>query len=257
MLPRPAVALVFMLTCPLVCQSSFAQIPIEDKPSLSQSLESLDKLRNGRATRFEEVEKIGAKLLDHYKTPADRAKIYFQLAHVYAQSGIDMHPDCVTKYGNLALEIERDPIQRSLLQIYLGCAAEVEAGDKTFSEKRLKATKLYLAGYKEAIALKLPAEAPELPGVEKIAVEASDPETAKVNRARHEAQMNARKAAEFLRAMVQNRDILRRQVLELYRREPAADNELRDIAEQVLGNRKSVEDFLDGFKPAKGEKLPK
>jgi hypothetical protein len=253
MLPRPAVAFAFMLAFSLVTQSSCAQAPTEDRPTLSQSLESLDKMRNGRATQFDEVEKLGAKLLDQYKTPAQRAKIYFQLAHVYAQSGIDMHSDCVTRYGKLALEIERDPIQRSLLHIYLGCAAEVEAGDKTFSEKRLKATRAYLVGYKEAIALKLPADAPELPGVD-IIEESGDPETAKVNRMRHEAQMNARKAAEFLRAMVHNRDILRRQVLELYRREPAADEELSEVAEQVLGNRKDAEKLLDGFKPKQVEK---
>jgi hypothetical protein len=253
MLPRPVVALAVVLACPLVSQCTFDPVPMEDDPTLSERLLSLDKMRNGRATQFDEVEKIGAKLLGKYKAPAERAKIYFQLAHVYAQSGIDMHPDCVTKYGQLALELERDPIQRSLLHIYLGCAAEVEAGDKTFSEKRLKATKAYLVGYKEAIALKLPADAPELPGVD-IIEESGDPETAKVNRLRHEAQMNARKAAEFLRAMVHNRDILRRQVLELYRREPAADKELSEIAEQVLGNRKEVEKLLEGFKPKQVEK---
>jgi hypothetical protein len=253
MLPRPVAALAFMLACPLVSQCAFDPVPMEVEPTLSESLLSLDKMRNGRATAFEEVEKIGAKLLDKYKVPAERAKIYFQLAHVYAQSGIDMHPDCVTKYGQLALEIERDPIQRSLLHIYLGCAAEVEAGDKTFSEKRLKATKAYLVGYKETLTLKLPDDAPELPGVD-IIEERGDPETAKANRLRHDAQMNARKAAEFLRAMVHNRDILRRQVLELYRREPAADKELSEIAEQVLGNRKDAEKLLDGFKPKQVEK---
>ncbi len=216
-----------------------APAPVEERPTLQERLYALDQIRQGADTSFDDVEREGEKLIARYKAPEDRAKIYFELAHVYAQSDIRKYPDRVTKYARLALEAERDPKQRALLYTYLGSAAEVEPGDKSFSELRRNAALHYLAGYKEMLALKLPAKAPALPQVEKYHVD-GDPEAEKAARERHEAQMKARAKAEVERDLIEQRRILLEQIVALYQREPHANDELREIAAKVLGDDKAA-----------------
>jgi RNA polymerase sigma factor (sigma-70 family) len=215
--------------------------PPEDEIKLEQHLLDLDAMHSGRSMRFGDVEKRGQELLSRYRKREEQAQIYFMMTHVLAQSGIDQHPDRVTRYARLALPNERDAKQRAQLYIYLGCAAEVDPTSLTFEEKRRRAVAEYLEGYKEMLALKLPAEAPELPIIEKLGgIESPSQE----EREKHAAQIAARLHAEFLRDLVQNRDILIRQIVELYRRQPAADAELRQQATRILANPKAVDDLM-------------
>jgi len=194
------------------------------------------------------VEKQGKELLALYTEPEEQAKIYFMLAHVYGQSGILYHPNQITKYARLALKDERDPVQRAWLNMYLGCAAEVDpdASLRNFAAKRKRAAAAYLEGYKEILALKLPDKVPEVPVM---AVDNSDDRSGDilslVQRWRKRYQMamaiQARRDADFIREMLHFREVLSRQVVELYRRSPAADEELRDLAGQVLQDKQAVE----------------
>src|SRR5579862_1446378 len=207
------VAVGVLLTLPFALWA--APAPVEESPTLRERLYALDELRKGPNTSVEEVEKQGEKLLAKYKNAEDQAKIYFHIAHVFAQSDIRVHSERVTKYVRLALVAERDPIQRATLHSYLGSAAEVAGGDLKFEETRRMATLAYLAGYKEILTLKLPAVAPELPGIDKYDVDSNDPKEIQALRRQHAAQVKAREEAEFTRAMVQHRDVLLSQVLEL------------------------------------------
>jgi RNA polymerase sigma factor (sigma-70 family) len=208
----------------------------EADPSLQERLAKLDALRNGPKTPFDEVEKQGKELLARYTQPEEQAKIYFMLAHVYGQSGIHLHPDRVTKYARLALRDEGDPLQRAWLHTYLGCAAEVDpdAGFRKSEDRRHRAATRYLEGYKELLALKLPDKPPELPQVR--GVENSDPREQELARRKNEAAMRAWHQARYLQDLIAQRDILVRQIVELYRRPPAADAELEELAEHALGD---------------------
>jgi RNA polymerase sigma factor (sigma-70 family) len=212
--------------------------PEEGALSLQERLAKLDALRNGDQTPFDEVEKQGKELLARFTQPEEQAKIYFMLAHAYGQSGIGLHPDRVTKYARLALRDERDPLQRAWLHTYLGCAVEVDpdARLRQFDERRRRAATAYLEGYKELLALKLPDKAPELPVVGK--VENGDAREQEAARRKNEADMQAWRQARSTQDLVAQRDILVRQIVELYRRPPAADAELRELAEHVLGDAK-------------------
>jgi RNA polymerase sigma factor (sigma-70 family) len=217
-----------------------------ERMTLRQCLFHMDRLRAVAPVNYAELERQGEELLALYTRPAERAKIWFQLAHVYGQTGIDRHPDLVTRYARLALQDERDPIQRGWLHTYLGCAAEVDpdAGLRNFEEKRRRAAAAYLAGYKEILPLKLPEKAPELPQVDKLGHEGMNAAELTTLRDRHEAQVKARREAEFTREMVSRRDILVRQVVELYRRAPADHEGLRQLATSILSDQAAVDDLL-------------
>jgi hypothetical protein len=218
--------------------------PEEAELTLQQRLAKLDAMRNGGQTPFDEVEKEGKELLAHYAKPEEQAQIYFMLAHVYGQSGIHLHPDRVTKYARLALKDERDPLQRAWLHMYLGCAAEVDsdAALRKFDVRRKRAATAYLEGYKELLALKLPDKAPELPAVGKGGE--TDARDAETRRRQNEGQMQAWRQAKYLRELIDQRDILVRQIVELYRRPPAAEPDLQELAEHVLGDGKVVADLV-------------
>jgi RNA polymerase sigma factor (sigma-70 family) len=223
----------------------FRLVKADDPAVLQKRLGELDALRKGTDTPFAEVEKQGKELLAQFKKPAEQAKIYFMLAHVYGQSGIAYHPDRVTAYARLALKAERDPAARGWLHMYLGCAAEVDGTRRTFEEKRKAAAAAYLEGYKEVLALDLPAKAPELPVLGKLRRERNgDPAEDEELRKKQEAQLKARRKAEFVREMVDRRELYIGQLAQLYRRAPAADEELRQLAEQVLKDREAVKEFL-------------
>jgi hypothetical protein len=214
--------------------------------TLRQQLAKLDDLRSNSATPIAALEARGKELLARYHTPEERGRIYFQLAHVYAQSDIRLHSARVTHYGRLALEHTFDPNLRGTLYSYLGSAAWVNPAEPSFAKQRALAAEEFLKGYRETLAFNLPAVAPELPVVEKIGdvLGSGSPEEQAAAKQKHEAQMKARREAEFIRDMVGHRDVFVRQLAELYGRPPAAAEELRRLATRILGERKAVEGLL-------------
>jgi len=184
--------------------------PKEPTAELLRELDDLDKMRQGKSTNFAEVEKKGLALLAKYSDPAHQARIYYQLVVTFGNSDIEKTSASVTKYGRLALQLERDPVRRAHLYSDLGSAASVDPSEQSSEVRRRNATKVLLEGYEEVLALKLPATAPELPGVMKLG---DEPDQA--DRQRHEAQVKAHREAVFVRDMVQLRDMLIRQINEL------------------------------------------
>jgi RNA polymerase sigma factor (sigma-70 family) len=228
--------------------------PKEDGPApgLLRDLADLDGMRRGEQTDFAAVEKKGGELLAKYPAAADRGQIYFALTRVYSNSGITRTWARVTKYGRLALEHEKDSVRRGEVFSVLASAAEVavKAGDPLaddpFAVKRKRAAEIILEGYRELLPLKLPAVAPDLPGVDKIgdALGHADPVEKARLLARHAAQMKARREAEFVRDMVQRRDTYTAQLNYLYGREPKADAELRELIGE-LKDPKAAADLLE------------
>jgi RNA polymerase sigma factor (sigma-70 family) len=219
---------------------------------LKEGLDKLDAMRNGDQTKFDSVEKQGAALLAAYTKPGEQAKIHFMLAHVYGQSGIDKNPDRVSKYARLALQHERDPIQRGWLHMYLGDSAQVDPALGAFPARRKEAAQRYLQGYKELLALKLPATAPEFPPQPALNFETTDPIKLAEVKEQSDAYWKARKEAEFLREMVHRRDILIGQCAQMYRRSPAANEELQQLAENALKDRQVAREFLTTVAKWKG-----
>jgi len=228
-----------------------ARLP-DPSPELQAALFAFDAYRHGSEERFAELDRKVDKLLKKYAARDDQARIYFEMAHVAAQSDIRNHVQRVQAYARKSLALSRDALQRGWLYSYLGSAAELEA-EKTFASRRRRAAKELLTGYAEMMVQELPEKAPELPQVDKLGGEGPEPDplVAAQARARHAAQLEARREAEFIAALVHRRDTLANQLRWLYHpdpiihgRNPEGPEELRVLARKVLNDRHAVEALL-------------
>jgi RNA polymerase sigma factor (sigma-70 family) len=228
-----------------------ARLP-DPSPELRVELAAFDAYRHGSEERFAELERKAGRLLRRYPGRDDQARIHFAVAHVAVQSGIRYHVRRVRAHARKSLALNRDPLERGLLYSYLGSAAEVEA-EKTFDTRRRQAAKELLAGYAEMLAQELPQKAPELPRVDKLGDEEADrdPVSAAQTRARHATQVEARRHAEFIAALVHRRDTLANQLRWLYHpnpvihgRNPEGPTELRALAGKALNDPKAVDALL-------------
>jgi uncharacterized protein (TIGR03067 family) len=229
-----------------------ARMP-DPSPELHKELNAFDAYRHGSEERFVELERKADELLKKHTAQDDQARIYFEVAHVAAQSNIGNHVKRVRNYAGKSLALSRDPLQRGVLYSYIGSAAKREA-ETTFEDRRLRAATELLTGYAEMLAQDLPAKAPELPVVNKLGDEVlnnPDPVKAAQARARHAAQMAARQEAEFIRELVHRRDTLANQLRWLYHphpkihgRNPDGPEKLRALAGKMLNDPAAVEALL-------------
>jgi RNA polymerase sigma factor (sigma-70 family) len=222
-------------------------------PELQRELFAFDAYRHGSEEKFVELERKADELLKKYTAPDDQARIYFEVAHVAAQSDIRNHVQRVRRFARKSLGLSRDPLQRGVLHSYLGSAAEVEP-EKTFEDRRRQAATALLTGYAEMLAQELPAKTPELPVVNKLGDEQIDPNSVEAAqaRARHAAQMAARQEAEFIGELVHRRDTLANQLRWLYHPDPRihgrtseGPEKLRALVGKVLNDPKAVEALLE------------
>jgi hypothetical protein len=203
--------------------------------SLEGELRALETLRKGDQTPLDIVNERGAELLKKYEEPADQALIHFDLAHIHAQSALKQ-PDRVIKHAQAALDSKLiTPDQRCTLYSYLASAHEVGKEMKGFAERRRKAIQPLLAGLAELKAMKLPAKAPEVPGLRLLREDFGDPAEQARARAAYEASRIAREQAQRIERLVFWRKTLSDQVKWMYYRDPVADDELRELATESLG----------------------
>jgi hypothetical protein len=204
-------------------------------------------LRNGRKTPLDEVDHRGEQLLSKYSDPSDRGRIYYQLAHIHAQSGL-LHPEQVIAYAKKALQCPLETSQRTRLHIYWGDALHVLDRKKPFASRRRESADVYLKRLREIIALKLPEKAPE----PELMTMFNGPD-AKENRRKMEEQWARRQKIDFLREMIMHRKVLQGQVVAMYGRRPVATEELRSMATGILGEGKE----LDRLMAAVGDRVAK
>jgi len=209
-------------------------VPREAQPCSEQirnGLRLIDDMRKGKATAFKELDALGENVLKLCSDQHERGQVYYQLAHVHAQSGL-VHPESVVKYAKRALECPLEPGQVPRLYVYWGDAQQVSRAHESATSRRRAAALAYLAGLSDVLRYPVPAKAPNLPGVDK-----GDNE-------HHEQQMAARRLAEFQVAMVHHRDTLVRQLKSLYPKDSDASDEIRILASAVLSNARAEERLL-------------
>lgn len=136
------------------------------KAGLPGDLLALDQLRQGDKTRFDLVEARGKELLERYTAPEDQARIYFQLAHIHTQSGMQ-NPVRILTYCNEALRRPLLSADRLRLYVYAGDAHQVmdkmhsDKEKRPFRQVRRHAAAMYLRGLAESQKLNLPDKKPE------------------------------------------------------------------------------------------------
>jgi hypothetical protein len=187
----------------------------DGSPELREQLFKFDsQYRHGSAERFVELEKRADKLAKQFTDKDEQARIWYEVAHVAAQSGIDKQAERVRKYATRCLEISRDPLQRGRAYSYL--ASSVNMSGAAFANSRRDAAEILLAGYVELLAQELPDQPPELPGFSKVRnLGGEEPVPAEI-----EAQNAARREAEFTRDLVDRRDTFIMQFRDLYKPQP-------------------------------------
>jgi hypothetical protein len=220
----------------------------DPSPELQAELAPFDKkYRHGSAELFAEMETKAEALAKRYPAKDDQARIWYEVAHVAGQSGIDKHADLVRKYAAKCLEVSQDPLQRGRIYSYL--ASAVEMNGTAFPEGRREAAEILLTGYAEMLVQGLPEKAPELPGVEKIGglIGNGGPDEAQA-RTEHAAQVVAREEAVFVRDQIDRRETLVLQFRDLYKpdakrhgRNEAGPEELKELASQQLTDQQTSE----------------
>ena len=130
----------------------------ETKHDLSSALRVLDRLRRGSKTPFDEVERSAGELLKKYPDPKDRGQIYYELAHVYAQSGL-VRPQSAIDYAKKAMQCPLTPQQRIRTYGYWGSALLMLKPTDPLPKRRRAATLVFLDGLVQLQKLGLPEKA--------------------------------------------------------------------------------------------------
>jgi hypothetical protein len=224
--------------------------PVEYPKDLRAELSRLDGLRKGTGTDFAKVDEVGRTLLKKYPGPKEQGQIYYWLAHVHAQSGL-VHPERVMEYARKALEQPLEPLQVPRLYVYWGDAIQVGRAKDPPAERRKWSAVIYLAGLREVLEYSLPAKAPELPVIKRAStLRLGRGGINEETRRRLAEQVAARRKAEFVREMVQHRNILVGQLAGLYQQGNVAPDELRQLAAGVLRNLWAEDRLLRALKGA-------
>lgn len=159
MLPRWCGSLELIRTGFLLAFVGIAQ----GQESLEDQLGRLDEMRAGAQTPFEEVEQRSQELLQKYEAEEEQGLIYYQLAHMYAQSGMSDEGRAreTRRYAAKALEYPLIAEKRLRMYIYLGDGLQLTDRTEPFPVRRRRAAEAYLKGLKEALLCGAPLERPE------------------------------------------------------------------------------------------------
>ncbi len=220
---------------------------LADAATLEEELYEVDKLRAGFATPFEQVESRCAELLQRYKEPAEQAKIYFQLAQVEGQSGLQ-HPQRLVGYIEKALALPLEPTKRVRLYIYWGDVIQVShrgVRGRELIAARSEAVMPYLYGMKELLKYDLPEAKPEVPGIRVVNYDGpKDTQEYQELVREQQRQIEARDRAVFQRGMIEYHDVLTNQISLMYSRLPFATDELQELATQILEDKVAVDRLM-------------
>jgi hypothetical protein len=219
--------------------------------TLDQELNQVDRLRTGFTTPFDEVERRCDDLLQRYTKPEEQAKIYFELAQVEGQSGMQ-RPEKLIEYVKKALELPIDPSKKLRLYIYWGDAIQVShrgVHNEELVAARREAVMPYLHGLRETIKYDLPEEKPDHPHFVTITYygPTDTDEYQELLRKRQE-QTDAKRKAVFQRQMIEHRDVITSQISLMYSRFPLATDELQKLAMGVLGDEAAANRLMSHVK---------
>jgi hypothetical protein len=211
--------------------------------TLREDLQKLEGLRDGLNTPLDLVDKTGAEILNKYSAPTDRGQIYYQLAFIYGQSGL-RRPEKLIEYAKKAMDLPLEEDQRLDLFIYWGDAQRFADPKSPPAERRKKAATVYLDGLRETQELSIPAKAPNVPAGMKGDV-SGDPKMVAAWQKRQQEASDAQRKAKAQIELVQDRDILMNQVVDLYTSPPFATDEMIEIASKKQLNPAAIDALVE------------
>jgi len=243
--------LVAFLTRRIRAWDEDAVRPTGQTPALTGQLVALDRMRAGRKTPFDAVEKRAKELLTRFTSPPERGRIVAAVAHVYGQSGC---PPRTLVWTQRALELPLDPATRVRTYEYAYSATLLKtkpSSRRETPEGRRELLRPSLFGLRETQRYDLPATAPELTSITHTRDESE--QTARL----HRRQVQARVVSRAVREMTTFRDIHRDRVSKHATRTAAEREELRKLLDRPEVLRalaralRRGEDVADGLRIAR------
>jgi len=216
----------------------------EDEGEMAKALRPLQALQKGKSTPLAEVEGYGQDLLKEHASPEEQGRIYFELAHSYAQSGI-FAPEraaMALEYSQKALQFPLPPSKRMRMYVYWGDCYHALNDKRPFPGVRRVAAEIYLTGLKELESENLPEKAPEVRPPARCPFKATPEECRQ-----YEEAMKAHEKAMQLEELCMHRDVLMGQLVQTYARKPHAATELSDLSMKVVGNPALTERLMQGL----------
>ena len=205
---------------------------------LSSALSDLKNLHRGMEASIADVQQVGGALLEQYQRPEERGRIHYEIAHILAQCGM-REPDAVINHAREALE-NPIPIEQQLrLHVYWGDALRLRPSKEEFLECRKAAAQVYLAGLDLLHDYALPDRPPEPPDEAMVIGDIGEAQVER-NRIIREAIDRVR----YIGDRILDREVLSRQIVDLYSRLPLATEELQELASSCLRDPASAAKLL-------------
>lgn len=227
----PRVGTACLLLC-LIAQSCVSPQAAWSGTSdeLGIALQELEQMRwGGKMLPYDEAERRTAKLLKEYPDPRDQGRIWFELTHIYGQTGGP--PQRIIDCAKKALQFPHDPPRRIWLYEYWSSGLLRRDPDGPLPERRRAAAAVCLDGLMELRKYNLPDNVPEL-------LEATPPDSEE-----------ARERARVVKELHQRRDGIFKQTVWMYTLRPFATEELRELAAAKTNDRKLVNRLLKAVEP--------
>jgi len=240
--------------------------------SLSVDRWAIRAFGQGRATKYEEMDRKVAELVAKYSDPDSQGQLYLEALRVHVMSGM-WRPLESVKYAEKAEGLLTDPVSRAQLYISWGDVCQFKkpgATGKELQEVRHESATRYLVAMKVALDSRVPATLGERPGINPAL---QVPEEVLLNPAfapgfGREAVLKARKMTpveraqarqefaeatkryELHEALIPRREAAKSLVVYLYRKVPHDMAELRTLAVEILQDGKVAEDLVQATQDA-------
>jgi hypothetical protein len=247
-------ALTLLLFLPLAAAPALAGGPpprtIDDDIAVLDSLCNIDQMDAIEDPQkrveflnesYKVIEKHTKELLQTYKEPADRERIYYAMANIYVQTGL-IQPERCIYYVEKALGSQPNTVDKAQLHLYWGDALQK-------LQPRKEAVVPYLRGLKDLLKFNLPAKPPKISlnrGMDTNPGGGSD--------AKRQADQAILEGLIHQRELVLLRDALREHAANLYAQKSATPGdpvaELEPLAMKLLDDRNETQALVEKTRAA-------
>jgi hypothetical protein len=225
--------------------------PNDPNEILQQRLDKIIGGNKGEISGLDKLETDCLALLDDYKSPAQKGKIYAQIAVTYSQhrftlknnGGIPIAKSI--EYSKKALDLPLDVITSCEMYGTLASSmvAESSKSEDQFVELRREAIVFCLKGLKLALDNNAPDVFPSVPAVGIYHISPKSPNYERMMK-KHQEEVNARKKWEFEYQLYMQRQDLVGLCRAMYLHKPYNLNEFQQFSQTILKDHTKVSDDI-------------
>jgi hypothetical protein len=238
--PRSLIALIFW------CGVAMGA-PTSNAAGLRERLAALGGQGDHLGTPTAELEASGLQLLKMCVSGSDSGAVYFELARLFTQDGLN-HPEKAATYCETALRYPLEPVDVAQMYVFWADALEAVARNAPpdqFAQTRPDIATVCLRGLRSILDHHPPEIAQEVPVVQPMDSGDSrdDPEYQR-SLAKNREEAAWRDSVLLQNALIGHRAALLSKCVRLYSRKPGAPQELADLARRILKDEDQVRQLL-------------